>query len=67
MKLPAMATVGKRMTAEEFEPLPGEGKLYELIDGELREISPLIMWPGKARSISRYDYARMSGAARWAV
>jgi len=65
MKLPAIATVGKRMTAEEFEPLPDEGKLYELIDGELREISPLTIGPGRA--ISRYDYARMSGAARWAV
>jgi hypothetical protein len=67
MKLPAMATVGKRMTAEKFEPLPDEGKLYELIDGELREISPLTMWPGRARAISLYDYACMSGAARSAV
>ena len=67
MKLPAMATVGKPMTAEAFEPLPDEGKLYALIDGELREISPLTMWPGRARSISRYDCARMSGAACWAV
>ena len=47
MKLPAMASVGKLMTAEEFAPLPDEGMLYELIDGELREISPLTMWPGK--------------------
>ena len=65
MKLPAVATVGKRMTAEDFEPLPDEAKLYELIDGELREISPLTMGPGGQGS--RYDYARMSGAALWAV
>jgi len=33
-----MATTEKLMTAEEFERFRGDGKLYELIDGELREI-----------------------------
>jgi hypothetical protein len=32
------ATTEKLMTAEEFERLRGDGRLYELIDGELREI-----------------------------
>jgi hypothetical protein len=35
------------MTTEEFEQLPDDGKLYELIDGEPREITPLMMWQGE--------------------
>jgi hypothetical protein len=35
------------MTAEEFERLRGDGKLYELIDGELREI-PQALTPVRA-------------------
>ena len=31
----AMATTEKLLTAEEFEHLPDDGKLYDLIDGEL--------------------------------
>ena len=42
-----MATTEKLLTAEEFEKLPDDGKLYELIDGELREIAPLTMWQGE--------------------
>jgi hypothetical protein len=33
-----MAATGRLLTAEEFEQLPDEGRLYELVDGELREI-----------------------------
>jgi Uma2 family endonuclease len=35
-----MATTEKLLTAEEFEQLPDDGKRYELIDGELREMAP---------------------------
>jgi Uma2 family endonuclease len=42
-----MATTEKLLTAEEFERLPDDGKLYELIDGVLREISNLTMWQGE--------------------
>jgi Uma2 family endonuclease len=42
-----MATTEKLMTAEEFEQLPDDGKLYELIDGQLREIPQLTMWQGE--------------------
>jgi len=42
-----MAIAKKLITAEEFEKLPDDGKLYELIDGELREMSPLTMWQGE--------------------
>lgn len=34
------------MTAEEFEVLPDDGKRYELLDGELREMAPTIWWHG---------------------
>lgn len=30
----------KRMTFEEFEAMPNDGKRYELVDGELREMPP---------------------------
>jgi Uma2 family endonuclease len=42
-----MATTEKLLTAEEFEALPDDGKRYELIDGELREMAPLTMWHGE--------------------
>jgi Uma2 family endonuclease len=42
-----MAITEKLMTAEEFERLPDDGKLYELIDGEPREIAQLTMWQGE--------------------
>jgi Uma2 family endonuclease len=42
-----MGTVGKLMTVEEFEVLPDDGKRYELIDGELREIAPTVNWHGE--------------------
>ena len=42
-----MAPTGKLLTATEFERLPDDGKLYELIDGELREMSPVTMWQGE--------------------
>ncbi|MGH8065203.1 MAG: Uma2 family endonuclease [Candidatus Entotheonellia bacterium] len=42
-----MATTEKLLTAEEFEELPDDGKLYELIDGQPREITPLTMWQGE--------------------
>jgi Uma2 family endonuclease len=44
-----MGTVSKLMTAEEFEVLPGDGdgKRYELIDGELREMPPTVNWHGE--------------------
>jgi Uma2 family endonuclease len=42
-----MATTEKLLTAEEFEQLPDDGKLYELIDGQLREMPQLTMWQGE--------------------
>jgi Uma2 family endonuclease len=42
-----MAPTGKLLTAEEFERLHDDGRLYELIDGELREIPQLTMWQGE--------------------
>jgi hypothetical protein len=42
-----MATTEKLLTAEEFERLPDDGKLYELIDGQLRQIPRLTMWQGE--------------------
>jgi Uma2 family endonuclease len=42
-----MGTVDKLMTAEEFEVLPDDGKRYELIDGELREMAPTVNWHGE--------------------
>jgi hypothetical protein len=33
-----VATAEKLLTAEEFARLRADGKLYELIDGELRQI-----------------------------
>jgi Uma2 family endonuclease len=42
-----MATTGKLLTAEEFEQLPNDGKRYELIDGELREMAPTVHWHGE--------------------
>jgi hypothetical protein len=40
------------LTAEQFEALPDDGKLYELIDGQLREITPLTMWQGESDHLS---------------
>ena len=45
-----MATTEKLLTAEEFEALPDDGKRYELIDGELREIAPMVYWHGEVES-----------------
>jgi len=45
-----MATTEKLLTAEEFERLPDDGKLYELIDGYLREIPGLTMWQGEVEA-----------------
>ena len=42
-----MGTVSKLMTVEEFEGLLEDGKRYELIDGELREIAPTVNWHGE--------------------
>jgi Uma2 family endonuclease len=42
-----MATGEKLLTAEEFEQLPDDGKRYELIDGELREMPPTVYWHGE--------------------
>jgi Uma2 family endonuclease len=45
-----MATTEKLLTAEQFEQLPDDGKLYELIDGELREMAPTVNWHGEVES-----------------
>jgi Uma2 family endonuclease len=45
-----MATTEKLMTAEEFEQLPDDGKRYELIDGELREMAPTVNWHGEVET-----------------
>jgi Uma2 family endonuclease len=45
-----MATTEKLLTAEEFERLPDDGKLYELIDGQLHEIPQLTMWQGEVEA-----------------
>jgi Uma2 family endonuclease len=45
-----MATTEKVLTAEEFERLPDDGKLYELIDGQLRETPRLTMWQGEVEA-----------------
>ena len=45
-----MATTEKLLTAEEFEALPDDGKRYELIDGELREMAPTVHWHGEVES-----------------
>jgi Uma2 family endonuclease len=42
-----MATTEKLLTAEEFEQLLDNGKRYELIDGELREMAPTVNWHGE--------------------
>jgi Uma2 family endonuclease len=42
-----MAITEKLLTAEEFEQLPDDGKRYELIDGELREMAPAVNWHGE--------------------
>jgi Uma2 family endonuclease len=42
-----MATTEKLLTAEAFEQLPDDGKRYELIDGELREMAPTLNWHGE--------------------
>jgi Uma2 family endonuclease len=42
-----MAATGRLLTAEEFERLSDDDKLYELIDGERREIPRLTMWQGE--------------------
>jgi Uma2 family endonuclease len=45
-----MATTEKLLTAEEFEALLNDGKRYELIDGELREMPPTAHWHGEVES-----------------
>jgi Uma2 family endonuclease len=45
-----MAATEKLLTAEEFERLPDDGKRYELIDGELREMAPTVNWHGEVES-----------------
>lgn len=45
-----MATSEKLLTAEEFEALPDDGKRYELIDGELREMAPTVNWHGEVET-----------------
>ena len=45
-----MATTEKLLTAEEFEQLPNDGKRYELIDGELREMAPTVNWHGEVET-----------------
>lgn len=45
-----MATTEKLLTAEEFEELPDDGKRYELIDGELRQMAPTVNWHGEVES-----------------
>jgi Uma2 family endonuclease len=45
-----MATTEKLLTAEEFEQVPDDGKRYELIDGELREMPPTVSWHGEVES-----------------
>ena len=45
-----MATTEKLLTAEEFEQLPDDGKRYELIDGELRQMAPTVNWHGEVES-----------------
>jgi len=45
-----MGTVSKLMTVEEFEVLIDDGKRYELIDGELREMAPTVNWHGEVES-----------------
>jgi Uma2 family endonuclease len=45
-----MATTEKLLTAEEFEQLPDDGKRYELIDGELREMAPTVNWHGEVET-----------------
>jgi Uma2 family endonuclease len=42
-----METLSKLLTAEEFETLADDGKRYELIDGELREMAPTVNWHGE--------------------
>jgi Uma2 family endonuclease len=45
-----MATTEKLLTAAEFEALPDDGKRYELIDGELREMAPTVNWHGEVET-----------------
>jgi Uma2 family endonuclease len=45
-----MATTEKLLTAEEYEQLPNDGKRYELIDGELREMAPTVNWHGEVET-----------------
>jgi hypothetical protein len=42
-----VTSTGKLLTSEEFEQLPGDSKLYELLDGQLRQIPRLTMWQGE--------------------
>ena len=51
-----MATTEKLLTAEEFEQLPDDGKRYELIDGELREMAPTVNWHGEVEmNLARFE------------
>jgi Uma2 family endonuclease len=45
-----MNTTDKLLTAEEFEVLRDDGRRYELIDGELREMAPPVNWHGEVES-----------------
>jgi Uma2 family endonuclease len=45
-----MAITEKLLTAEEFEQLPDDGKRYELLDGELREMAPTVYWHGEVET-----------------
>jgi Uma2 family endonuclease len=62
-----MATAEKLLTAEEFKQLPDDGKRYELIDGELREMVPTVNWHGEVESnltALLHMYVRSHGLGR---
>jgi len=62
-----MATAEKLLTAEEFERLREEGKRYELIDGELREMAPTVNWHGEVElnlAALLHTYVRSHGLGR---
>jgi Uma2 family endonuclease len=65
-----MAPDGKLLTAEEFEQLPDEGRLYELVDGVLRETLPLTMWQGEVEvnlAVQLHTRVRSCGLGRVSV
>ena len=57
-----MAIVKPRMTEEEFMRMPDDGRKYELVDGEIREVPASVRHDEIARE-PRLD----SGAAGMAV